>query len=230
MAGSDGTPTSVGPELLRDLEHVRTRLGEILGAVNTSICSARPSVARPDELAAALDTGAELLGRGVVCRELFTHRALRHPTSLTYVHAMRRIGADVRMAPCIPSRLVLIDDVYALIPTPGLPSTAALVRDEAVIGFLREMFDSMWRQADEVHGDDHAPEVTHEIEMAILREMSGGRTDEAISRRLGISSRTLRRHLSAMLETFGVETRFQLGAVAARLGLVGALAHHPEPD
>ena len=82
--------------------------------------------------------------------------------------------------------------------------------------------------ADAVGSDDRLPQ---EMEVAILRELAEGRTDEAISRRLGISSRTLRRYLSAMLEphssfqywqleTFGVDTRFQLGMAAVRHGVI----------
>lgn len=68
-----------------------------------------------------------------------------------------------------------------------------------------------------VGSDDRLPQ---KMEVAILRELAEGRTDEAISRRLGISSRTLRRYLSAMLETFGVDTRFQLGMAAVRHGVI----------
>lgn len=217
--------TSSSAELLHDGEEVRARLEEIRDGVTTSIYSAHPTMAPPDVLNAALDQDAALLSRGIIFRELFTHTALRYHSSLTYVRAMRRLGAQVRTASMIPSRLILIDDTYALIPTPGLTASAALVRDEAMIAFLHEMFDFLWERAQEVSSgsseDSAIAEVPHEIEMAILHEMSEGRTDEAISRRLGISSRTLRRYLAGMLETFGVETRFQLGVAATRSGLVG---------
>lgn len=214
--------TSSSAELLHDGEEVRARLEEIRDGVTTSISSAHPTMAPADVLNAALDSDAELMRRGIVFRELFTHTALRYHSSMTYVRAMRRLGAQVRTASMIPSRLILIDDTYALIPTPGLASTAALVRDEAMIGFLHEMFEFLWERAQEVSSEvANVVEVPHEIEVAILHEMSEGRTDEAIARRLGISSRTLRRYLAGMLETFGVETRFQLGVAATRSGLIG---------
>ncbi|MCU1536562.1 MAG: LuxR family transcriptional regulator [Humibacillus sp.] len=221
--------SSSSAELLHDGEEVRARLEEIRDGVTTSISSAHPTMAPAGVLNAALDSDAELMSRGIVFRELFTHTALRYHSSLTYVRAMRRLGAQVRTASMIPSRLILIDDTYALIPTPGLASTAALVRDEAMIGFLHQMFEFLWERAQEVSsGEASAVEVPHEIEVAILHEMSEGRTDEAIARRLGISSRTLRRYLAGMLETFGVETRFQLGVAATRSGLVGSAPQAPD--
>ncbi|GAA2509262.1 helix-turn-helix transcriptional regulator [Streptomyces longisporus] len=62
-----------------------------------------------------------------------------------------------------------------------------------------------------------------DMEVAILRQLECGRSDEFISRSLGVSTRTLRRYLAGMCGKLGVVTRFQLGAAAARLGLLGAV-------
>ncbi|MFF4505962.1 helix-turn-helix transcriptional regulator [Streptomyces sp. NPDC001401] len=60
-----------------------------------------------------------------------------------------------------------------------------------------------------------------DIEVAILRQLECGRSDEFISRSLGVSTRTLRRYLAGMCTKLGVRTRFQLGVSATRLGLLG---------
>jgi DNA-binding NarL/FixJ family response regulator len=44
--------------------------------------------------------------------------------------------------------------------------------------------------------------------------------DEAIARALGTSVRTVRRHITALLEMLGVNSRFAAGAAAAKRGWI----------
>jgi DNA-binding NarL/FixJ family response regulator len=48
--------------------------------------------------------------------------------------------------------------------------------------------------------------------------LATGLTDEAISVRLGISTRTIRRRLAAIMRRLGVRTRFQLGVYLGNHG------------
>ena len=50
------------------------------------------------------------------------------------------------------------------------------------------------------------------------RAAHGGRTDEQIARKLGISLRTVRRRVAALMTELGVDTRFQAGVEAVRRG------------
>ncbi len=209
-------------ELLRDGEEVRDRLAEISDGVRFRIRSAHPTMAPQPVLDAALASDGKLLARGIDYEQLFTHTARRYHLSMNYLRAMQRLGAKVRTASVIPSRLILVDDDYAVLPVHSAEASAAIVRDKQVIGYLHEVFDFLWERGQrlaeqEQEGEDTVPQ---EVELAILHELAEGRTDEAIARRLGISSRTLRRYLTSMFESFRVETRFQLGMAAARLNLV----------
>ena len=50
--------------------------------------------------------------------------------------------------------------------------------------------------------------------------LASGATDSTITRRLGISQRTVERRVRHVMDTLGAETRFQAGVEAARQGLV----------
>lgn len=60
----------------------------------------------------------------------------------------------------------------------------------------------------------------HPAALSVLRLMADGVKDEAIAHRLGISVRTVRRHIAGYLETTGSGNRFAAGVAAGRDGLV----------
>ncbi len=212
---------SSSTEILRSSAEVNTRIGELLPGVRHRVDAAQPTLGSPEILEAALRLDRTLLARGIAMRSLFTHTARRYHMSVAHLRALQAAGGQVRTAALIPSRMILLDDEYAIVPVGGGDAVAAIVRDPPVITYLHEFFDFLWERAQVLAAaEDHGDRVPQEIEMAILRELAEGRTDEAISRRLGISSRTLRRYLSSMLETFGVDTRFQLGMIAMKQGLI----------
>lgn len=67
---------------------------------------------------------------------------------------------------------------------------------------------------------DHAVVVGKEPTVAtqqLLRLMRTGATDRAIARELDVSLRTLNRRIARLQSLLGVQSRFQLGVVAAEL-------------
>ncbi|WP_432945884.1 response regulator transcription factor [Kribbella sp. CA-253562] len=59
-----------------------------------------------------------------------------------------------------------------------------------------------------------------EQQRQLLRLMAQGFPDTTIARRLSLGPRTLARRISELYAVLGVETRFQAGAAAERLGLL----------
>src|SRR5262249_22596626 len=101
------------------------------------------------------------------------------------------------------------------------------------LDFLIRVFEHIWERAIAVTTPEYDEHVFEEIELSIMSELAHGRTDEAIARRLGISTRTLRRYLTVLCTRPGVETRFRLGRAAARLGALGEgspAGEAPPPD
>ncbi|WP_374201564.1 response regulator transcription factor [Actinocorallia sp. API 0066] len=55
----------------------------------------------------------------------------------------------------------------------------------------------------------------------MLRLLAQGLSDDAIARRLRVTTSTVRRHCAAIREELGVATRFAAGVEAARRGWIG---------
>ncbi|WP_322779451.1 response regulator transcription factor, partial [Frankia sp. Cas4] len=56
--------------------------------------------------------------------------------------------------------------------------------------------------------------------LEVLRLLAAGMTDEAIARKIGVSTRTIRRQTSEIMDQLDAGSRFQAGILAARLGWV----------
>jgi DNA-binding CsgD family transcriptional regulator len=159
---------------------------------------------------------AEPRAAGPRCRLIRSRASLDTdppPTTMPW-----RIGIEV------PMRLLIADDTgLVLLTSPG-SEAGALIRAPAAVDALIHYFDLLWATAIAVSTnapadtDASAPSgpVTP-VERAILGLMMAGTTDATIARTLGISPRSVRRHVAALEERAGVTNRFALGAAAARL-------------
>lgn len=214
-----------GSEVVTDSVEVRKRLQEIALSAQQTVLAAHPTMGGPEALAAGLALDRALLDRGVSYRSIFPHTALRQQHGRDHIRALRSLGAHIRTAPIIPARLLIVDAEVAIIPLPPeMGPGAALVRDVPVIAFLTGIFEHTWERAAATEDDEAPGYLFEEVELAILAELAQGRTDELIARRLGISTRTLRRYLTSLAERLGTETRFQMGMAAFAAGLVGRRA------
>nr|WP_281358865.1 helix-turn-helix transcriptional regulator [Flexivirga aerilata] len=74
-----------------------------------------------------------------------------------------------------------------------------------------------WRPADDPASDQ---DLLDSRDRRILRLMANGVSDAAISRQLGISSRTVERRVRVIMDRVNATTRFQAGVLAARQGLI----------
>lgn len=61
-------------------------------------------------------------------------------------------------------------------------------------------------------------------ELALLRLLSLGFTDEVVAQKLGLTGRTLRRRLRSAMDKLGASSRFQAGYKLAQSGWL----EHPE--
>ncbi|HWG99260.1 MAG TPA: helix-turn-helix transcriptional regulator [Pilimelia sp.] len=119
----------------------------------------------------------------------------------------------VRLVAAVPVRLVLCDQRFALVGTAS--DRMLLVRQSALIRALGALFEAAWQEAYPRPGEEPTAEERH-----ILELLSTGATDETIGRRLGASTRTVRRRIHELMGRIGVTTRLQLGLEASRRGWV----------
>lgn len=84
--------------------------------------------------------------------------------------------------------------------------SSLIVHPSALLDALVSLFEALWRSAVPLPGQD-APDDT------VLALLAAGLTDDAIARRLSISTRTVQRRVRDLCDRLGARTRFQAGAL-----------------
>jgi DNA-binding CsgD family transcriptional regulator len=171
----------------------------------------------------ALDDQVERSAR----RALRSGREIRavYPTSvldvgeqLAWVRRWAALGERQRVVEQLPAEFVVFGDEAVLsAPMWGAPaSTAVLSRMPLLVSVFTAVFDDAWAGGHPVPDEG----LEQDVETRLLTLLGTGFKDEAIARYLGIGVRTVRRRVAALMDELGVHTRFQLGAVAERRGLL----------
>ncbi|WP_154697785.1 helix-turn-helix transcriptional regulator [Lentzea guizhouensis] len=126
-------------------------------------------------------------------------------------------GRQVRLRRDIPMKMLHVDDEVALIS--GARSTGYLVQTPSIVSVLAEWFDLMWADAATIApGGGDEPALTP-AQRTVLRLMFAG-DDAAIARKLALSTTTVRRHVKAIYQVLGVNSRFAAGVAAAKRGWI----------
>jgi DNA-binding CsgD family transcriptional regulator len=214
------------PEESGDLVRVITDRDEI-GALSVELClSAQRDVAsletghftRPPDPRSARTPPAEVVARGVVFRNIYGRAALDVPGARDMLRISTAAGWQCRVYPELPMKLVLVDERAALLPLgPTGMEGAVLVRAPVIVAALRSYFELLWSRS--VSVDGNAVKLPAEQDQ-VLRLLLTGMTDAAIARHLGISERTVRRHVGALQDTLGASNRVTLAVTAIRDGWV----------
>jgi DNA-binding CsgD family transcriptional regulator len=130
---------------------------------------------------------------------------------------------ECRALEALPMRMLVADGVGLILLTATGVEAGALVRAPVAVAGLVHYFDLLWERATPVSAPVRAGgEQLPRAERVMLGLLMAGLTDAAIARTVGISARSVRRHVAALEERAGVTTRFALGAAAVRLGWVSA--------
>ena len=127
-------------------------------------------------------------------------------------------GEDVRLLPDLPLKLIIADRRAALVPLDetGLGG-ALLVRSPVLIGAFVCLFELLWERATPYRSTTDTGPLTPQ-EQRIVQLLAAGLTDEAIARQTNAAIRTVRRHITSIVDKLQVETRFAAGVQAAQRG------------
>ena len=212
-------------ELIEGPAVITARLAELMaGAKQEVLAFDTPPYVTPDANAARSER--DLLTRGVRVRAVYSTEVLAIPDRADRLRDLVLLGERARVLPRVPLKMVVIDARAAVIPltasAEGTRSIAALVHRSRLCDALVELFEASWQQATpvfsaEVPETDAHPDLGA-AERALLPLLHAGLKDEAISRQLGISERTVRRRVNALITRLGATSRFQAGAQAVRRG------------
>ena len=160
----------------------------------------------------------------VRCRSIYEASVMDDPVGRRIIRACTEAGEHARLLPQVPMKLKLADYTTAMLPlTPAGTGGALLVRAPVIIAALRDYFELLWERATPLGPQRPAPPADRLTlaQQAVLELMAEGLHDDAIARRAAISTTTVRRHITAILDRLNVTSRFAAGAAAQRRGWIG---------
>ncbi|WP_161965200.1 helix-turn-helix transcriptional regulator [Ornithinimicrobium cerasi] len=161
----------------------------------------------------------DVVASGRVVRTIFPLSMLEDPHWHAFVERRAAAGERQRYLPDDAIRVefgvwgrtgVLLDEGG------GPDGDFLLLRTGPVVEVFVTLFEELWRRAEPVLSRDAAAR-----DLKLLELLALGFKDEALARQLGLSLRTVRRRIAALMEEHGVDTRFQLGLAVAGRGLLG---------
>jgi DNA-binding NarL/FixJ family response regulator len=209
-------------EPLDNCEDALAEAGRLAAQATTEYMQVMP--AGPEALAALhpdLSRHEAAVARGVSVKALYHDSVRADPAALGHARRAALTGAEVRTAPIPPLPLVICDRQVALIPAGHERHEAALcVSEPAIVAVLSAVFDNSWDTATPL-GSIITPDETTRLtpsDRALLQLLAGGLTDEAAAKRLGVSLRTVRRQMRALMTRLQATSRFQAGHNAAQRG------------
>ncbi|GAB2701825.1 helix-turn-helix transcriptional regulator [Kitasatospora kifunensis] len=226
LADQYQTQLSLAPaELIVGMARISEVLEDCTDLAQDEVLSMHPGPVVESRSKARLERNRRVLDRGVGMRTVHLTSTARLPHGLALLEEMQSTGVRVRLAPTIPFRLIVIDDVMAFTPSFDIEAepTALVTRGPVITRLLRRVFEHCWQSAVEL-GAQAPPEQSANDgpltsqQSCLLRLMNAGMKDEAVARELGVSIRTLRRLMTDLMEKLNAGTRFQAGVRAEQLG------------
>ncbi|WP_228981416.1 hypothetical protein [Streptomyces sp. DH12] len=215
-------------EFLAEVSLVNARIGQALGSAEVELLTAQPGGSRTrEQVAAALEQDGGALARGVRIRSLYRDVVRDDVVTREYASVMSGRGAEFRTQIGPFPRMVIIDRREAFISEPlvedAAPHAARHVRDRAMVAFIVEVFEEVWRRSEQWEGEGRpadggglgagAPLRTTALQREILLDLENGVMQQATAARLGISLRRLTAEVQYLKSVWGAPS---LPALAAR--------------
>jgi DNA-binding CsgD family transcriptional regulator len=174
------------------------------------------------EMAAAPGWESRSLNRGLTVRTLLCPRA--RDVLAAADPGLGAAGGRARVSAEVEGYLLVVDRRVAVLPFRLQDPAGAglLVRAPTIVLALVALFERQWRGAGAPAG--HARLVPRQLtvtQRGILCDLASGMTDEAVARKRGMCSRTVRRHITSAMQVFGARSRLELGMRVAVRGLLG---------
>lgn len=197
--------------------------GDVFGQVRAMLLGSTGDLVwlRPDQWRGPredrmIELVAEVVAQGRRSRAIYPVRALHDAPEV--LAARVAVGEEVRLLPEMPTRLLVVGDSHAVVPEPlGLADLPlAVVRQRGVVEAMSWWFEELWGRAAAPVLAETEPRM--DLRQFLLEQLAAGAHDEQIARKLGISLRTVRRRVSALMTELGADSRFQAGVEAARRG------------
>jgi DNA-binding Lrp family transcriptional regulator len=217
-----GDPTGL-VEVLTGHEPVTRRVAELTRSVRTHFWVLdRPPYLWSTTNEAEQALTVDMLNRGIDLRSVYSAEAFDRPGRFELITRLARLGEQARVLPDLPFKLRIMDRRVAMLPLiPDRYDSIAVVHQSGLLDALVELFHAYWERAQPMIAT--VPETSDQPsieDLVLLRMLQAGYKDQAIARQLGTSARTVTRRIAVIASRLGVETRFQVGAEAAKRGWI----------
>ncbi len=208
-----------------DQEQVELRMADAARKCTSEILAMQPlGLCEEEELR---PFGLKALPNGVRMRVLYPHTARTSSVTRGSLRKIAETGARIRTSNQIFDRLLIVGDEAAFMPdhSAGKDTQAVtIIYEPTVIALLRRVYEFAWQSGTDFDEDGVSyGETLGDVRSTILGLLASGLKDDVVARRIGMSSRTFRRHIASIMAELNAESRFQAGVAAARAGLVGLL-------
>jgi DNA-binding CsgD family transcriptional regulator len=213
---------------VHSLPMVRPGLVSTHAGIDAALATASREVlvARTGDLNAPLRrVDHDNLRRGVRYRILLPEDVRSNAVLALRLGRLALTGAEVRTVPCVPTDATVVDAALAMLPGERRPADLAMVRLPSVVSAVVALFEQLWATAAPLTQSEATNGAGLSVrERELLALLSAGCTDESAAARLGISVRTVRRMMAAIMTRLGARSRFQAGLKAADRGLLARTA------
>ncbi|MFJ7336371.1 helix-turn-helix domain-containing protein [Streptomyces sp. NPDC101116] len=167
----------------------------------------------------------EKLGSGVEYRVVYSRSAVAN--SAYYNRSIQpcvAAGEQARVLPAIPVKMTVFDRRLAVVSMSvvetDINESLLIVHPSSLLSALTGLFETSWRTALPMHLNGGVPSALTPMHRRILELLATGVTDDTIAELLGVSRRTLSRHLEQLNARAGSLSRFQMALHAARSGWI----------
>ncbi|MCK6211279.1 LuxR C-terminal-related transcriptional regulator [Georgenia sp. EYE_87] len=207
-------------ERLIGTDHIVSRLLELGQNVESSVDSIVTKAPLPHVLNQAKSDDALALARGVRLRTLYPAAARHDDGVVEYAEWFRERGGQIRTAIALPVRVLIYDEKIAVVTSDpqDFSRGAVVLNTPGAITALQALFDLLWESGADLPSPAASENTLRAEERELLQLLSRGLKDEAISRSLGISIRTVRRMINVLSNRVDATSRFELGARAVERG------------
>jgi DNA-binding CsgD family transcriptional regulator len=155
-------------------------------------------------------------------RTMYPMAAVDSPEGKAWIRSWGAVGEEQRVSLSPPSDFAVFGEVAVMAVSEWGNAAAdyVLIREPMIVAAFTALFDRAYARALPVVVDAEG-----DADLRLLRLLGLGLKDESIARYLGCSLRTVRRRVAHLMDVHGAQTRFQLGAAAAREDLVAVHPH-----
>ncbi|WP_420708914.1 LuxR C-terminal-related transcriptional regulator [Streptomyces sp. NRRL S-378] len=211
-------------ERLLGLDAIQQRLESLTRDLRDECLAIEPGGAQSQaSLDAARPLDENALDRGIRFLTIYQDTARNDPATHAHARWIIERGGQVRTSPATPPRMIVFDRRTAIVPIdPSHTRKGALCTTApGIVAALVALFEQTWENAVHLDTDPRSDRDSRGLtpaERGLLKLLASGMTDDAASKRLGLSLRTVRRQMAALMERLEATSRFEAGLNAARRG------------